>query len=207
MDHQDPNHWRNLFDRGRREPLPGNDGRAPFGQPDAAPPHSHRPAPPGGYDDGHDPARPQPNGGEPTRGPLSPEEITDEAALALALDPQEYRPWVLQRGRSRPAMMLHLRRFEPKSGLWTGWVLSYPQLLAAEYTGDRLLSLDFGTRQFIIEGAGLDELAQRLQSGSVLIVQEYAAAVWQARPGKPLVTSIRCLGGSGDARNVAFEKA
>ena len=108
-----------------------------------------------------------------------------------APDPSVYRPWTLQRGRSRPALMLELRRFEPRSGLWSGWQLSYPTLLAVEYTGDRLLSLDFGGRQFVIEGRGLDELARHLQQGGVLTVQEYAAAVWPGPLTGPAVTTIR----------------
>ncbi len=111
--------------------------------------------------------------------------------MALALNTQEYHPWVLQRGRTRPAMMLHLRRYESKSGLWMGWQLSYPSLIAAEYTGDRLLSLDFGSRQFIIEGQGLGELITRLQSGEVLCVQEYSPNIWPIIEDRIIVRSIR----------------
>jgi hypothetical protein len=113
----------------------------------------------------------------------------------LALDPGHYRPWVLQRGRSRPAMLLDLRRYEPRSGMWTGWALSYPSLVAAEYVGERMLSLDFGERQFMIEGDGLSDLMAQLQLGTVISVQEYSAAVWPNRPAGPHVTSIRRLGG------------
>ncbi len=109
------------------------------------------------------------------------------------LDMTDYKPWVLQRGRSRPAMLLHLRRFEPKSGFWLSWQLSYPHLIAAEYVGDRMLSLDFGTRQFMIEGKGLDELARYLQSGSVLLLQEFSAEVWTSPGVGPLVRSISHL--------------
>jgi hypothetical protein len=109
----------------------------------------------------------------------------------LELDPQEYSPWVLQRGRSRPALMLHLRRYEPKAGLWMGWQLSYPHLIAVEYVGDRSLSLDFGKRQFVIEGKGLIELARRIQDGSVVAIQEYAASVWPERSGEAVVTGIK----------------
>ena len=117
----------------------------------------------------------------------------------LALDMAEYRPWILQRGRSRPAIMLHLRRYEPKSGLWTGWQrwqMSYPHLAAVEYVGDRMLSLDFGQRQFVIEGTGLGELARHLQSGSVLMVQEYSQTIWSMRGHDPLMSIITKLGQS-----------
>jgi hypothetical protein len=88
-------------------------------------------------------------------------------------------------------MMLELRRYEPRSGLWTGWALAYPHLIALEYTGDRLLSLDFGQRQFVVEGSGLDELARHIQQGAVLAVQEYAASLWATRSGQGLVTALR----------------
>lgn len=135
----------------------------------------------------------QPRGaapGQPASSPSPPPEAVplDEAALP---DLTTYRPWLLQRGRSRPSLMLGLRRFEPRSGLWQGWGLSYPSLQAVEYMGDRMLSLDFGTRQFVIEGRGLDELARRIQEGSVLAVLEYAAPVWPTLPDGPAVTAIK----------------
>lgn len=169
-------HWRNMFDQGR-----GN----------SAPPTPRtRPAPPPGYDDGYQPP-PHSGGGNV---PLSSADITDEAAMALAHDPTNYKPWILQRGRSRPAMMLHLRRFEPKSGLWMGWQMSYPHLIAVEYIGDTMLSLDFGTRQFVIEGTGLTELARHLQQGTVLAVQEYSAAVWTLHETGKSIRSISRVG-------------
>ena len=113
---------------------------------------------------------------------------------ALALDLTEYRPWVLQRGRGRPAMMLDLRRYEPKSGFWTGWAIAYPQLAAVEYVGDKMLSLDFGVRKFVLEGDGLRELTQRLQDGTVVAIQEYCKAVWERRPDGPFISSIRRVG-------------
>ena len=122
----------------------------------------------------------------------SPEPSFEEEASPVDLS--DYSPWTIQRGRSRPAMMLQLRRLEPKSGLWTGWGLSYPHLVALEYTGDRLLSLDFGSRQFMIEGRGLDELARHIQQGVVLSVQEYAPSIWPGRPEGQFITSIRQLG-------------
>ncbi|MFA5989933.1 MAG: hypothetical protein WC803_10055 [Sphingomonas sp.] len=169
-------HWRNMFDQGR-----GN----------SAPPPRTRPAPPPGYDDGYQP----PPHSAAGNAPLAPSDVTDEAAMALAHDPTNYKPWILQRGRSRPAMMLHLRRFEPKSGLWMGWQMSYPHLIAVEYTGDTMLSLDFGTRQFVIEGTGLTELARHLQIGSVLMVQEYAQNVWLEAPDLQFIRSVRIMEG------------
>jgi len=154
----------------------------------------------GGFDDGFQPhlETPSPPNASlpPEQPPLSPNDITDEAAMALALDLNEYRPWILQRGRSNPVLMLHLRRHDPKSGLWMGWELSYPHLVAVEYTGDRLLSLDFGVRQFMLEGAGLDELARHLQTGNVLMVQEYDPSIWPGQPGGPRVSAIRRLSAS-----------
>lgn len=117
----------------------------------------------------------------------------------LELDTADYKPWVLQRGRTRPIMMLHLRRFEPRSGLWTGWQLAYSHLVAAEYTGDKMLSLDFGTRQFMLQGSGLDELAARLQQGDVLMAQEYCDQAWPLRPAGPFVSRITRLGDGAEA--------
>lgn len=193
MDQQNPTQWRQMFEARRREYPPGPEQAQPFDQPDVglqARPH-------GRYDDGYDPAQ-RPPGGEMPREPLSPDDEIDEAALALALDAQEYRPWVLQRGRGRPAMMLHLRRYESKSGLWMGWQLAYPHLIAAEYVGDRMLSLDFGSRQFVIEGTGLDDLVRHLQLGSVLMVQEFAPAVWPFAGRELEVTAIRSVRSGGD---------
>jgi hypothetical protein len=186
MEDTNPTHWRQMFDAKRRDRPP--EAEHLFGQPEAAP----RGATLGGYDDGFDPSQRQASGNLPHPS-LTPEEITDEAAMALAFDEAEYKPWVLQRGRSRPAMMLHLRRYEPKSGLWVGWQLAYPHLVAVEYTGDRLLSLDFGTRHFIVEGSGLHELARHLQIGSVLMVQEFAKGVWSELAGTSRIDGIRLV--------------
>lgn len=120
--------------------------------------------------------------------PVEPDDIE------LAPDVSVYRPWTLQRGRSRATLMLELRRYEPRSGLWSGWQLSLPSLIAIEYTGDILMSLDFGTRQFVIEGRGLDELARQFHQGSVVAVQEYAAEFWPSRPAGPIVSAIRRVG-------------
>lgn len=108
----------------------------------------------------------------------------------LAPDMRQYRPWIVQRGRTRPALLLNLRRFEPKSGLLIGWQASYPHLVAADYVGERMLSLDFGSRQFVIEGTHLGELVHHLQQGTVLAIQEYSARVWPEPPAGPVVTVI-----------------
>ncbi len=190
MDNQNSPNWRQMFEAKRRERPPGTDpmsGEAQGARGGAA----H-----GGYDDGFDPARVHATGAMPHPA-LTPEDITDEAVMALARDTAEYAPWVLQRGRGRPVMMLHLRRFEPKSGLWCGWEIAYPHLIAVEYTGDKMLSLDFGTRQFMLQGLGLDELVARLQQNSVLMVQEYCDKVWPTRGAGGVVTSIAKLGNEG----------
>ena len=123
---------------------------------------------------------------------MSPQQVADEAALALANDIQEYRPWILQRG-TRPLMMLNLRRFDAQAGHWLGWQVSYPHLVAVEYVGDRLLSLDFGTRHFVIEGTGLGELARHLQTASVQAVVEFTRDAWAKVPDAATIKSIRCV--------------
>lgn len=163
MDHNDNSNWRSMFERGRPE----------------RPPYSGVP-PANVYDDGHAPSA-----------PLSPEDMTDEAALALAHDAAEYRPWVLQRGRGQPPLMLDLRRYDARSGQWIGWQVSYPHLVAVEYTGDKMLSLDFGTRQFVIEGRGLLELPRLIQQGSVLALVEYSQARWPDYADGPRISAIK----------------
>ena len=139
---------------------------------------------------------PQGRGTERAAAPAPPPSPTlredpDEDVLA---DPIDYRPWVLQRGRSRPAMMLHLRRFEVRSGMWMGWAVSYPHLAAVEYVGERMISLDFGVRQFVVQGKGLDQLIAPLQQGIVLALYEHTASVWASVPNGPLITSIQRAG-------------
>lgn len=112
---------------------------------------------------------------------------------ASAPDLAQYRPWIVQRGRTRPALLLNLRRFDPKSGLLIGWQASYPYLVGADYIGERMLSLDFGARQFVIEGTGLGELVRHLQQGTVLAIQEYSAKVWPEQPKGPVVTTITLI--------------
>lgn len=125
-------------------------------------------------------------------GAVSPDEVENE--LTPAPDPATYQPWILQRGRGRPAMFIDLRRFEPKTGTMSGSQISYPHLVAVEYTGDTMVSLDFGTRHFVIRGEGLYELVQRLQMGSVLALQEYSARVWPTKPAGPIITAIEKIG-------------
>lgn len=117
------------------------------------------------------------HGHTPTHAPAPSRDEPDDDG-APALDINVYRPWTLQRGRGRPSMLLDLRRYEPKSGMWIGWAMAYPHLIAVEYIGDKMLSLDFGTRQFMIEGRGLDELICHLQQGSVVNVVEFAPTLW-----------------------------
>lgn len=113
---------------------------------------------------------------------------TDEGVPAPDL--KVYQPWILQRGRSHPAMFIDFRRFDPKSGLLMGCQMSYPMLTSIEYTGDRLLSLDFGMRKFVIEGCGLIDLARHLQQGVVLAVQEYSEAIWKTKSEPNAITRI-----------------
>lgn len=108
----------------------------------------------------------------------------------LALDPAVYKPWILQRGRSRPVMMLDFRRYEPRSGLWSGWAMAYPHLIGMEYTGDTLLSLDFGKCQVTLKGKGLDDLVRHIQQGSVTAIQEYAQIVWPKKPDAMYISVI-----------------
>jgi hypothetical protein len=90
--------------------------------------------------------------------------------------------------------MLELRRYDARAGLWQGWSMPYPNLYAVEFMGDRMLSLDFGVRQFVIEGRGLDVLARHLSLGGVQRVIEYAAATWPEQPQGPMVSAIRRAG-------------
>lgn len=117
-------------------------------------------------------------------------EAFDDAEMP-GIDLTEYRPWILQRGRSHSAMMLALRWFDAKAGLWYGSAVAYPSLYAIDIIGDRVVSLDFGSRQFAIEGSGLDVLERHLQQGSVLKIVEYAAPIWPSRIEGPVVTAIR----------------
>jgi hypothetical protein len=127
--------------------------------------------------------------------PVPPPVVEDEETIAPDL--AVYRPWIVQRGRSRPALLLNLRRFDPKSGLLVGWQASYPYLVSADYVGERMLSLDFGRRQFVIEGTNLGELLRHLQQGTVLAIQEYSALVWPSAPEGPIVTAIKKIDPAG----------
>lgn len=186
MNSDEPTHWRQLFERGRPERPPGVGSAAPPPQP--SPPKGVSPF---GYDDGYSRAC----DADPARQPMSPQAITDEAAMALTLDTAEYRPWILQRGRGQPPLMLDLRRYDARSGQWLGWQVSYPHLAAVEYTGDKFLSLDFGARQFVIEGRGLLELPRFIQQGSVLALVEYSQARWPGHGDGPRISAIKRLGG------------
>ncbi|MDF7776039.1 hypothetical protein P1X14_12340 [Sphingomonas sp. AOB5] len=117
--------------------------------------------------------------------------VEDEAD---ADDLATYKPWLLQRGRSRSTMMLDLRRYDPRSGFWQGWAMPYASLQAIEYVGDGMLSLDFGSRIFMVEGDGLDELLRPLQQGLVLALHEYNRTVWPERPAGACIATIRRLG-------------
>lgn len=67
----------------------------------------------------------------PQRPPMEPEQELGPVEDELSINPTAYRPWILQRVKSRPAALLHLRRYEPRSGLWSGWAMSYPHLIEA----------------------------------------------------------------------------
>lgn len=114
--------------------------------------------------------------------------------MAPAPDPAAYQPWLLQRGRGRPTMFLDLRRVEGRTGEVTGSLVSYPSLLAVDYIGEHLISLDFGHRHYVIEGSGLGELARRLQQGSVVAIQEFSGRVWSQPGSGPIVTKIEKVG-------------
>jgi len=126
--------------------------------------------------------------GREGQSPLAPPAIVDDDPVAP--DNLQYRPWLIQRGRSRPALLLNLRRFDLRSGMMIGWQASYPHLIAADYFGERMLSLDFGTRHFVIEGTELGELVHHLQQGTVLAIQEYSSVVWPAQPTGAIVTKM-----------------
>ena len=108
---------------------------------------------------------------------------------------EEYKPWSLQRGRSRPVMMVEFRRHEPRSGLWTCWALTYASLVSLEYTGDQLLSLAFGTCVVIVHGRGLDALARHVEEGAVMAVHEHAPSLWAAPSHGPTVSRIERIFG------------
>ena len=122
--------------------------------------------------------------------PPPPSVVADDGEETGAPDLAVYRPWIIQRGRTRPALLLNLRKFDPRSGLLIGWQASYPYLVAADYVGERMLSLDFGARKFVIEGTDLSELVRHLQQGTVLAIQEYSTKVWPQAPEGPIVTAI-----------------
>lgn len=71
--------------------------------------------------------------------------------------------------------------------------MSYAHLIAVEYIGDGLLSLDFGARHFVIEGIGLGELARHLQTVSVQTVVEFTPEAWSKRPEGAVIGSIQSI--------------
>lgn len=105
-------------------------------------------------------------------------------------DPKAYQPWLLQRGRTRPALLLDFRRFDPKSGLLIGCQMPLMHLAAIDYIGDRMVTLDFGPRQFVIEGVGLSDLIRHLQQGTVLAIQEFSERTWPQGAQGSMVTRI-----------------
>lgn len=136
----------------------------------------------------------QSRGGQPSVAPPpTPPHIQEVEEEPLAPDLAFYRPWVVQRGRTRPALLLNLRKFDPKSGLLIGWQASYPYLVSADYVGEKMLSLDFGRRQFVIQGSDLTELVRHLQQGTVLAIQEYSNQVWPELPPGPVITAIEMI--------------
>ncbi|MCC2099400.1 MAG: hypothetical protein KDJ29_21090 [Hyphomicrobiales bacterium] len=113
----------------------------------------------------------------------------DEAITAP--DPAQYRAFLLQRGSGRPPLFIDLRRFDPRSGALIGTLMSYPQLTAVDYVDGHSAVLNFGLRQFRIEGQGLEELILRLHAGSVAAIQEYTAKLWPKPPlSGPVVRRI-----------------
>lgn len=133
-------------------------------------------------------AKPEP---ATTAGPVEDEGAApQDDSLAPLPDPGEYRPFLLQRGRTSPALFLDLRVFDPRAGTLRGSMMSYPQLAAIDYFDDHTIELNFGFRRFRIEGDGLSELVQRLQAGSVLAIQQYSERIWKARPSGALVRAI-----------------
>lgn len=140
------------------------------------------------------PARSVPHhlGGDPAMLARASAERDDDDDLMLDMD--VYQPWLLQRGRTRPATLLDLRWYDKRGSLWLGCAIAYPQLVAADYTSDKMLSLDFGKRQFILKGVGLDALLHRLCDYSVIAIQEYAPTIWPQRPSGPMIASIERVG-------------
>jgi hypothetical protein len=136
-------------------------------------------------------------GGDPSVHSRAPHELDRDDDLTL--DTTDYQPWLLQRGRARPAALLDLRWYDARASLWLGCAIAYPQLVAAEYIGDRMVSLDFGKRQFVLEGDGLGELVRRIQDGSVIAIQEYTPAIWPKRLAGPIVSSIKRVVAGADA--------
>lgn len=120
-------------------------------------------------------------------------DVASEPEFAPPPDPREYKPWILQRG-GRPALFIDLRRFDPKAGFLIGCQMSYPHLVAVDYIGDHMVALDFGSRQFVIEGESLSELPPRIQQGSVLAIQQYSTQIWRQHARGPVINALIVLG-------------
>lgn len=114
----------------------------------------------------------------------------EDDAFAPPPDAANYRPFLLQRGRTHAPLFLDLRVFDQRSGTLKGTMLSYPQLASVDYFDDHTIELNFGFRRFRIEGEGLSELVRRLQAGTVLAIQQYSERIWKARPSGALVRAI-----------------
>lgn len=134
----------------------------------------------------------QPRGAGPSPTQPVPNDLGSEDAVS-GVDLREYRPWIVQRARTRPVMMLELRRYDARAGLWRGWAFPYHCVVGIEFIGDRLLSLDLGARQFVIEGRGLDELARHIRLGSAESIVEHADRLWSKPESGGLVTAIKLV--------------
>ncbi len=132
---------------------------------------------------------------QPSVGPETPNSYDDASSdHAGEFDPAIYRPWILQRGRSRPAALIDLRWYDARAGMWMGCAMAYPQLVSVEYVGERMVNLDFGKRQFVLEGEGLIELVRRIQDGSVIAIQEHTTSIWPNQQKGPVINSIKRVG-------------
>lgn len=137
----------------------------------------------------------KPQAAEPSVAPSAREEAQDEFDLVPGIDPKEYRAFIVQRGRSRLGLFLDVRSIDERSGVLTGTMLSYPQLVAVDYIDDHTILLDFGMRHVRIEGERLGELIARLHTGQVSVIQAYSEKIWGPKPPLgPLVRSITHLG-------------
>lgn len=127
--------------------------------------------------------------------PSVKDEAQDDFDLLPAVDPKNYRAFIVQRGRSRQGLFIDLRSFDERSGILKGTMLSYPQLVAVDYVDDHTVLLDFGMRHVRIEGERLSELIARLHTGQISVIQAYSEKIWGERPPLgPIVRSITHIG-------------